>query len=305
MDAQAVLPLALKSAITNLQEADGRVAGLKLNKLIYELFRQLSTAKDAALHFTLPHRWYLFGAVIDDRSLASLVRFDHPEDEYKTNAVWVGPAKPRVGDAPDGLLEEIEQICAKFAHEYAGPEGIAPMLRDHYRSAPLQFQRDFLEWSLLSREILRGYRPDSPALLQGHFSKMLKSYPADLEPRLTPAFQRLMLFLEPKVANRTSGDLAELEAHAVALWDFWTAFCQFLSISHNHGIPPERLAGFRSRAERELVGYKRRLTAYLEQGYLREAPPTPAAPYDFSEIGAFLSEEIRATLGADDPFGSR
>jgi hypothetical protein len=296
----AVFAVAAKRAIDTLQAVDGRASGLKFNKLVLELFWHLSKSENKAMHFDVPYRWYLYGAVVDDYAVQNLVRFDHPDDEYRTDTIWIGPPKPKVPAKAEGLAEEVVVFAQNFATKYAGRDGIPPMLRDHYAKAPLDFQRDFLEWSLLGRAILDGYQDDSPAQTQRAFVKLQTSFPRDLEARLSPAFERLTLYLEPYIAERVPGDLRTLELALDVLWEFWKVFGLFLSIRHLNAIPPDRIDRYRVRAEIELEAYKRRLTAFLQDRYIRENPGVQQTGFDLSQIGRFLSEEVRSRLDGGD-----
>ncbi len=294
-----LLPVVLHRAVSALQEADGRAAGVKFNKLVMDIYWQLSKAENKRLHFGVPYRWYLYGAVVDDYVVRELVRFDHPEDEMRTNVVWVPDRPPRLARDSEGASEEIDHICAEFARKYAGPEAIAEMLRDHYTHAPEKFQKDFLEWSLSTRAILRGYESDSPDRVRALLRTLSTSYPRDLEPRLTPAFQRLALYLEPIVDERKREDFSTLRLSVDALWEFWATFGLFLSLRHNEGIPADRLAAYRKHAETELEAYKRRLSAFLEQGYLKETK----GAFDLAPLGQFFAAAIRDEFNRDDVAG--
>jgi len=291
-----VLRAVLGTSISSIRETDGRVSGLKFNKLAMELYWKLSKAENRAFHFVLPHRWYLYGAVVDDYTLRDHIKFDHPDNELETNveAAFAGLFDMR--SAPAGLREEIEPFATDFARKHAGQAGIPGMLRDHYRRAPLPFQRDFLEWSQLTRAILFGYEPDDSRTVALHFNRLVKSYPQELEPRLTSAFGRLALYLEPIVTGRTSGDLGKLKEAVTALWDFWTAFCLFLSVRYNNGLPDARLESYRAHAETELTAYKRRLSAYLENGYLQEGFIAARLGQDIASLSRFMAEQARLSL---------
>lgn len=296
----AVFAVVAKHAIDTLQSVDARPSGLKFNKLVLELFWHLASSRNKAMHFDVPYRWYLYGGVVDDYAVHGLVRFDHPDDEYHTDAIWIGPPKLRVPTKAEGLMEEVVVFSDEFARKYAGQDGIPPMLRHHYRKAPLPFQRDFLEWSLLGRAILGGYQDDSPAQTNRAFGQLQASFPGDLEPRLTPAFERLTLYLEPYIVERAPGDWRTLHLATEALWEFWKVFGLFLSLQHNYNIPQDRLNRYRARAEIELEAYKRRLTAFLQDRYLREIPGVQAGGFDLSQIGRFLSDEVRSSLDGGD-----
>ena len=301
-----VLRAVLGASISAIREVDGRVSGLKFNKLAMELYWRLSKAQNRAFHFVLPHRWYLYGAVVDDFTLRDCVRFDHPENELETNVEAVSLGLFDMKSAPAGLREEIEPVAREFARRHAGQAGIPGMLRDHYIMAPLQFQREFLEWSQLTRAILFGYEPDAPHAVALRFDRLVKSYPPELEPRLTTAFGRLALYLEPLVSGRPMGDLGKLRETVTALWDFWTAFCLFLSVRSNDGIPAARLESYRAHAETELTAYKRRLSAYLENGYLQEGFIAARLGQDIAPLSRFMAEQARLSLeGGDGPSGSR
>ncbi|MBM4249585.1 MAG: hypothetical protein FJ149_09185 [Euryarchaeota archaeon] len=287
---------ALGTSISSIREADGRVSGLKFNILAMELYWKLSKAENKAFHFVLPYRWYLYGAVVDGYMLRDCIKFDHPDNELGTNVEAVSAGLFDMRSAPAGLREEIEPFTWDLARKHAGQAGIPGMLRDHYRMVPLPFQRDFLEWSQLTRAMLFGYEPDDSRTVALHFNRLVKSYPQELEPRLTSAFGRLALCLEPIVTGRTTGDLGKLREAVTALWDFWTAFCLFLSVRYNEGLPDARLKSYRAHAETELPAYKRRLSAYLENGYLQEGFIATRLGQDIAPLSRFMVEKARLTL---------
>jgi hypothetical protein len=284
------------SAISALTEADGRASGLKFNKLLYHVHKELGKSKDPNIRFQLAYRWYLYGAATEMRTIADIVGLTHPEDEYRTDVHLLPSATSKPHDSPGGFSEEVELICHRFAGTYRGTKGIAPMLRAHYEDAPEDFQRDFLEWSLQARGILGGYILDSPSSTLRMFQTMVKSYPSSLEPRLTPAFHRLAIYLEPLIAERRQGEFAPLRKYAEALWDFWSIFVLFLSVKYNNDIPPPILPAYRERAESELDAYKRRLSAFLQAGYLEESDSQRGAGFEFREVSQFLASEVREAL---------
>jgi len=289
----------LRAAIDALRAGEGRAGGLKFNKLVFELQRELAKSKNKKFHAVVPHRWYLYGAVVDDLALHQLVEFDHPEDELRSNVRWVGGPRRALPAGYEGIRDEIEQVCGAFVRKYHGREGIGPMLRAHYENAPLEFQRRFLEWSLTIRDALKGYADDVPETQFKLFRAAVDAYPSDLEQRLSPSFERLVLFLEPLVHGRTPGDLKTLARCGDAMWDFWVTFCLFLSLKHNEGLSPQRLGGFRNRAETELPAYKRRLTAFLEQQYLEERGSLPLAAGGTVPIRKFVFSEVMRELDGD------
>jgi len=286
-----LLALALFSSIRALEEYEGRAGGLKFNKLAFAVYKRLSRAQDPGLHFPLPHRWYLHGAVVDDFAVRDLVRFDHPEDETRTTAIWI-PKPPRLTPkGSEGAREEIEAECTAFIRRLERSDDPIPdMLREHYRFAPLDFQRDFLEWTLLAKDILRGYHLDIPERAATLFSALATSFPRDVAPALGPALDRLVLYLEPLLRRRAPGGMEPLRQAFEMSWEFWAVFCLFLSMRYNEGVPPSRLAAYRQRSEKELVAFKRRLSSYLEEGYIREGTPTSSRASD--AVGRALANEV-------------
>jgi hypothetical protein len=283
----ATLRAAAESAVEALIQVDGRASGLKFNKMMYAIHKHLAAGKNKAFHFTLPHRWYLYGAIVDARSISTIALFHH-EDEFITDVDLVRTRRRRT---VEGAREEIYPFAREFAIRFAGSEGIPPMLREHYLDAPLQFQRDFLEFSLLCRAILGGYSEDSPEGIAKLLGKLEASYPLDFNPKLTTAFNRLTLYLEPRAAQRPFRDLISLKSDFEALWDFWETFCRFLSVKYNEGIPSDRLSYYESKAKEELEAYERRLEAYLRAGYLRESKAFAGSETDVSRLTAFLAGE--------------
>lgn len=295
----SLLGYVLEKAIDSLRAAEGRAAGLKFNKLVFAVQRELAKSKTRKFHFTVPYRWYLYGAVVDDFALRNLVEFDHPEEELRTNVRWVGGARRSLPRGYEGLADEIEVVCQSFVKEYHGREGLGPMLRAHYQFAPLEFQRKFLEWSLGARDTIDGYAADVPEIHLKLLRGVVESFPSNLEPRLSPPLERLILYVEPLLHGRAPGDLKMLDLCWGAMWDFWSTFCLFLSLKYNEGLSQQRLASFRNRAETDLVAYKRRLNAFLEQQYLKEQPGAPGASPSAERIRTFVFSEVMRELDGD------
>lgn len=292
---KAVLAAVVKSAVTALVEVDGRASGIKFNKLIYAAHKRLSAGGNTDFHFELPHRWYLYGAVSDERALWDFARFHRPDDEVGTD-VELMPRHRSGWRTPEGLVEELDPFATEFARRFAGSEGVPAMLREHYVDAPQQFERDFLEWSLLTRSILKGYSEDSPERVASTFQKLETSFEAGFEPRLTPAFNRLALFLKPRVERRPFRDLGALDLDVGAMWDFWQVYCLFLSVRFNVGYSVDRVASFEARAETEADAYKRKIAAFLQAGYLKEAANLTGRPSDLVPVAQFLAGEVAARL---------
>jgi hypothetical protein len=288
-------------AVENLNRVDGRASGIKFNKLLYYLHKKLSAATNPSMRVDVPYRWYLYGAaaVIESPLLFGTVRVDHPEDEARSNIELVHDFQRAHAREPEGLRQESTALARPWAEKYRGEEGVPSMLRDHYLDAPNgpgDFQRAYLEWSLLTRSILTFQRADSLSETTSAFEIMVRTFPAHLEPRLTPAFSQLTMFLEPRVAERKLHDRRALEVDVQAMREFWQTFCLFLSKAFHHHVERESLAYWSGRAESELVIYKRKLAAFLEQGYLAEASATERGASDFSEVAGILASDARDAL---------
>ena len=292
---RGALGLVCELSVNSLIRADGRASGIKFNKLVCEVHEILSHAEDRAFHFALPRRWYMYGEVVDASQLWDIVRFHSVDDndEIGTN-VDIVPGGPR--SHPPGFEEEVVRIVRNFVAQYPGTEGIEPMLRHHYERAPYPFQQGFLDWYQLTRGILGGYKQDDPEMLTKAFSRLEDRYPVELDDRLTTAFNRLTLFLGPHVDGRRFGDFAELRHQELALWDFWSTFCLFLSVRYNADEPRERIEFFQGRAEREITAYQRRLVALLENEYLKDSTAGKALFVPSSELASALVDDIMRAL---------
>ncbi|MDE1822154.1 MAG: hypothetical protein KGJ23_15160 [Euryarchaeota archaeon] len=288
----------LKVAVDELsRSAEGRAGGLKFNKLVFALSKKLNAAQNQEYHFSLPYRWYLHGAVVDSRAVSPWVKFQRDDDETKMDAEWSGAVLRAT--APDGLEEEARSISREFISKYEGSEGIDRMLQDHYQDAPLPFQRAFLSWTQLVDGILYGRVDDSPRETWAAFERLAKEFRAEPDARLDPLFHTLILYLEPLVKERKLGDRWTLERAQSALWEFWSVYCLFLSVRENKGLSRERISYYRVRAEEELPAYQRRLAAYTETGYLREARAAFQQGEGLREVAAYLSREAHAALDGD------
>jgi|GEM_PF-5829360 hypothetical protein len=290
---RGVLGLVCEYAVNALARVDGRASGLKFNKLVCEVHEIMSHATDHAFRFALPRRWYLYGEVVDAAQVWNIVRFQHPDDEFGTN-VDIVPGGPR--SRPDGFADELGRITKEFAVKYRGPEGIEPMLRHHYERAPYPFQRGFLHWSQLTRGIINGYNQDDTDAVAKAFTRLEGEYPVDLDERLTTAFNRLTLYLGPSVQERRFGDLRGLDRQERVIWDFWKAFCLFLSVKHNSDEPRDEVERFRKHAEVELVAYQRRLVTFLEREYLDEPRSAQDAEGPSAQVATALADGIIRAL---------
>lgn len=165
-------------AIDALTRVDGRASGIKFNKLLYFLNQKLSSATNRDLRFDLPYRWYCYGAAIDIHSplVEGLVRVDHPEDEMWSNFTPVQSGQ-RPREEPAGLRAEVEPLALSWAQRFRGNEGFPSMLREHYVDAPEEFQRAYLEWSLLTRSVLSGHAADKPSEVYAAFREMVRHFP--------------------------------------------------------------------------------------------------------------------------------
>jgi hypothetical protein len=286
-----------KEAIGALTKVEGNAPTIKFNKLVYHLHKELAASRDRSLHFDLPFRWYLYGAVVDINPIFGYVVSHNPEEEMSGDFSW-HPGRARIA-VDEGVMIEIQTLARQFARKYAGPEGVAPMLRDHYVDAPLPFQKAFLEWSLSADDMIRGRTPDSPATASALFERLEADFPGDLEPRLVPMFDRLSLFLEPLIQQRVASNLRELRWQVDCMKEFWQTFCLFLSTRYNHGIPESETARYSARAEAELVAYKRRLSAFLTHEYAD--PRAASVPEAYENSGRALSEAMHAALSDGGP----
>lgn len=255
-------------AYKNLIQSDGRAAGIKFNKLVYSIYSNFNARRDPKLHFKLPHRWYLYGAVVDSAEVSNLLMFDH-EDEKKSNVTWLGEKLLCRGLIRQEIDSECEQFCRKYRRDFFYSE----MLRDHYQYAPMQFQKSFLEWNLLASDMSHGSIEISVDELKTRLSALERDYPDDLEPRLTPSFHRLFIHLDGVLSRSAHLGIHEVAVMRDLMWDFWKTFGLFLSVKHRKNISRGRLQGYQARAERELPAYKRRLDAVLESRYLRSKDP--------------------------------
>lgn len=301
-DNDAILYMVFKTAIDSLVEAEGRASGLKFNKLVFEIHRALPDSPAAEAGFTLPYRWYLHGAVIDAFTVRNLVRFDRPEEDETRMNVYIAPeAEGRpFRDDMFSARECVLSICHEFVRQYCQQESHAEMLRDHYQWAPLQFQRDFLDWTLLVEGILSGHNLDVPDLVLARYDSMVRSFPPDFPPALAAAASRLALYQRPSLLRRRFGEYAELVRALAATWDLWSTFGLFLSTRYNEGIQAQTLARYRQRADTELPAYLRRLGALLEQGYLSELPEGREPVQMRGPIAEFVASEAMNLLGHEE-----
>lgn len=289
------LKMVSKAAIEALTRVDGTASGIKFNKLVYHIHKKLSLAADRRLRFSLPHRWYLYGAVVDLDTLYGYIVSRNPEEEMLGDFTW--NAGRAALDGPEGLWEEASALAQEFAATYAGPEGIPAMLRAHYADAPLQFQRDYLEWSLLTEDMIRGRAMDSPPVAALYFHKLEATFPTEMEPRLSPLFARLALFLGPLIEDRGASELQVLRWQVDSVREFWRVFCLFLSSKYNAGLAPARLDHYEHRAVEELTAYKRRLSAFLTHEY---AEAVPDEKHLNGRVGRSLAEALSASISGGD-----
>ncbi len=266
IDPVGVRNATLYIAEEKLRRCDGRAAGIKFNKLVFSIHLAFSKASNTKLHFTLPYRWYLYGAVVDTAELGGVIDIDHEEDEMRSTVRYRG-AKPHVDPA---VHEEIERICDRFCAQYPRTDRHDDMLRENYKSAKLDFQRAFLEWNILVQDMKHGSVEISNTLLRRYLIDLQRDFPEDLEPRLEPGFRRLAVYIEGLLSRPHPLRMTEVRLVGDLMWEFWSIFCLFLSIKYNEGISQRRLDGYRARSEEELRAYKRRLDALLEEAYLRD-----------------------------------
>ena len=264
------LKLALYAAINELRETDGRTSGLKFNKLIYDLYFEFQGSQYA---FDLPHRWYLYGAVVDAFEVRQLITFDHPEDEFTTNVSWLG-RRPPTKETGEQAYSEYLTTATNFSKKYSLEDRYDKwdMLRNHYKHAPLDFQRSFLEWEIFNQKVLSGYEYETSGEALKLLERLESTYPEEIEPRLSPAFRRLANVVKHRLTQRRPNDRSVLGDCQDWLWSYWDVFCDFLSIKYNETISSGRLESYRRHAEAELVAYKRNLQHLLEE-YWRENPP--------------------------------
>ena len=268
---ERVTPAKVRNAIFSIAEDklrryDGRAAGIKFNKLVFSIHLAFSKASNPNLHFTLPYRWYLYGAVVDTAELGGVIEIDHEEDEMRSTVRYRGE-KPHIDTS---VREEIERICDRFCEKYPRTDRYDDMLRENYRSAKLDFQRSFLEWNLLVQDMKHGSVEISNTLLRRYLIDLQHDFPEDLEPRLEPGFRRLAIYIEGLLSRPSSLRMNEVKLIENLMWEFWSVFCLFLSIKYNEDISQRRLAGYRSRSEEELRAYKRRLDTFLVEAYLKD-----------------------------------
>jgi hypothetical protein len=259
-----MLELVLYTAQRTLQERDGRCAGIKFNKLVFSIYQKFQEAENPELHFKLPYRWYLYGAVVDFGELHGVVISDHPEDEPRSNVYYTG-APPK---ASEPARSEIQHECDGFCERYPGDQRYKEMLREHYGSAKEPFQRAFLEWNFLVTDMAKGHEPVSAPALLDRLDALARGFPKEIAPGLGAPFSRLCLALEGVLRRPMPPHLDEIVLIKDMAWDFWSTFCLFLSQRFNENISQPRLAAYKERAGKDLVAYKRRLMAALETVYL-------------------------------------
>jgi hypothetical protein len=259
-----LLELVLYSAHRTLLERDGRCSGIKFNKLVYSIYNKFKSADNPDLHFQLPYRWYLYGAVVDFGELHGVVISDHPEDELRSNVTYTKSTPWYDGPA----RSEVQRECDEFCDTYPGDLKYKEMLRAHYGAAKLPFQKSFLEWNFLISDMAQGHEPISAPALLGRLNVLARTFPKDIAPGLAAPFSRLCLALEGVLRRPMPPHLDEIVLIKGMVWDFWSTFCLFLSQHFNENISQPRLGAYKERADLELVAYKRRLMAALETVYL-------------------------------------
>jgi hypothetical protein len=263
-----ILRFAIYHAAASLKQADGRVAGIKFNKLMFKL-------GNIEPRLRLPYRWYLYGAVLDSSELKGYVEFDHPEDETKTNVrvpYREPPLPPQLTDAG----EKIKEHCEKFVRDFAGSDAFYSMLEDHYRSAPLEFQRAYLRINKALEELSSQRAPPGKRFEALHkdaaksFSKLESAYLKDgiaIEPRMKESALRVFLAARCLVEGGESDKARDL------LFELWKVFCLFLSARKNENIHPSRLESYLARAEKALEDYRRHLPGELDAIYKEIGTP--------------------------------
>jgi hypothetical protein len=285
------LNIVLYTAQRTLLEADGRCAGIKFNKLVFSIYARFSKAENPRLRFDLPYRWYLHGAVVEPAGLGGILTIDHPEDEMRSNVLWTGLI-PKERGCPPEVRSEVQRLCLEFCERYPGESNFQEMLREHYKSAKLDFQRSFLEWNLLISDMVHGSHEISNQELLVRLEQIATDFPADFEPRLTPAFSRLHLCVSGILEQHPRPTFDDLRILKDLFWDFWSTFCLFLSQRYNNRIPPARLRSYHERAERELLAYKRRLSAALSTAYLDGSVTGKIDDDSLKELSSILMSRV-------------
>jgi len=262
--------LVLFTAQRKLVEREGRASGLKFNKLVFHIHRTFMAHDDPDFHFTLPHRWYLFGAVVDTRELNGAIMIDREEDEPTSQVHWSTHRDQPPED--HRLTPEIERLCDAFIERFPGDSERTWMLEDHYQSAPLPFQRAFLSWNTMMDDMIHGTIEVSVRKIRSALEGLMNDYPDMMDERLTPSFHRLTLLIDHRLEHIDHITMEEVSIYRHLLWDFWSTFCLSMSEKHYENISPERLEGFRRRTGMEIPAYKRRLNNFLETEYLKMDP---------------------------------
>jgi hypothetical protein len=183
---------------------------------------------------------------------------------------------PQLTDAGEKLKEH----CTQFARQFAGSDYFYPMLEDHYRNAPLDFQRAYLNLAktlefLESPRTRPGQRPLSQADAAKSLSRLESSYlkdGAEIEPRLKESALRIFL------AARRLIEKGDFVRSRRILSDFWKVFGLFLSARKHEHIHPARLESYLSRAEHALEEYRRRIPGELDALYRELGATKPSDP---------------------------
>ena len=249
-----LLPVILYTAVDTIKRHEGVVRGLRFAKMVIHIHREL----EAAGHLLrLPRRWYLYGEVPEvwDTPCAGSLEITDPDDELDSIVRWIGRPPKLTGH---GLEHEIREMARRFEERFGDETLIPDMLREHYRPAPLEFQRAMLEFWLMVQEIRNYHSPDDQRRTIDTFDRVIRSYDrsaVEIEPRLQTIFMSLSLLEKMRLATRQVGDVAELLDIHSDVWGFWKKFCRFLSVKRSCDISETRLERYRTRAERELGPY--------------------------------------------------
>lgn len=155
-----------------------------------------------------------------------------------------------------------------------------------------RFQSSFVEWNLLLDEMVKGTNEFSAESLRILLNDLSRYYPESLEPRLTPSFRRLCLYVDGVLSRHPPPGMDEIKVIKELMWEFWSTFCLFLSIRYNDHISDKGMDRYRQRAEQKITAYKRRLTAALESAYLSAGEGARLDDESLKTLSSLLEDRI-------------
>ena len=220
------LKYVIKILHDRLLESDGRVVGVRFNKFLYLLDRDLRKDRRRPIDLKLPYRWYFYGVIPVQYQLSSCYIYSHPEEEWRTTVKLKPYPSPEI---PPEEADFIEDHLSAHLGTFPSDKDTNGLIDYTYRDSEMEFVQE-------SRELYKALENSRYAniTIQGYLENRSEAF-LQAFPNRAP-YLRLKPFLmraSPPLRYCCNSNHQHIGMASKIHWTIWEMFCHIMGIDNS------------------------------------------------------------------------